>query len=216
MKRVAYLFVAMVVMLGCVAYGAEAIAIAFVFDTSGSMLESVKDARGVDVQKFEVGRKAMDGVVEKLTQFSKTSDRPLQVALFVFDGKTGVREVLAPGKFDAARLRESLPQRKDIAGGTPLGRATDAAAKSIAAVQASSRHVIVLTDGDNTAGPKPEDAIRAGKAPVQFHFIAFDVDARVFSGVRQAGATLLSAGDAKQLDERLGFLLEEKILLEKE
>ena len=216
MKRIALLLVAMFVMLGTVARAAEPIAIAFVFDTSGSMLESVNDAGGAAVQKFEVGRRAMHGVVEKLAQFSKASGRPLQVSLFVFDGKTGVREVLAIGNFDAARLRESLPQRKDIAGGTPLGRATAAAAKSIAAVQASSRHVIVLTDGENTAGPKPEDVIRAGTAPVQYHFIAFDVDARVFAVVKQAGATLLSAGNAKQLDERLGFLLEEKILLEKE
>ena len=216
MKLVPLFFVAIIATLCPTARAAEAIAIAFVFDTSGSMLESVKDAGGVAVQKFEVGRRAMDGVVEKLSQFTKASGRPLQVSLFVFDGKTGVREVLAPGKFDPARLRESLPQRKDIAGGTPLGRATEAAVKSIASVQASSRHVIVLTDGENTAGPKPEDVIRAGTAPVQYHFIAFDVDARVFAGVKQAGATLLSAGNAKQLDERLGFLLEEKVLLEKE
>jgi hypothetical protein len=216
MNRAAFLFLAIVAMLCPAGRSAEAIAIAFVFDTSGSMLESVKDTSGAAVQKFEVGRKAMVGVVEKLSQFAKSSGRPLEVSLFFFDGKTGVREVLARGKFDAARLLESLPQRKDIAGGTPLGRATEAAAKSIAKSQASSRHVIVLTDGENTVGPKPEDVIRAATEPVQYHFIAFDVDARVFAGVKQTGATLLSAGNAKQLDERLGFLLEDKILLEKE
>ncbi len=216
MNRCALLFIAVFSFLCSAVRSAEAIAIAFVFDTSGSMLESVKDANGAAAQKFEIGRKAMDSVVEKLSEFAKSSGKPLEVSLFFFDGSTGVREVLPLGKFDAAKLREVLPQRKDIAGGTPLGRATDAAAKSLAKSQAASRHVIVLTDGENTAGPKPEDVLRGQSAPAQYHFIAFDVDAKVFAGVKQAGATLLFAGNAKQLNERLGFLLEEKILLEKE
>ena len=53
-------------------------------------------------------------------------------------------------------------------------------------------------------------------APVYFHFVAFDVDARVFAGVKKNGATLVSASDEKQLNDKLSFVLEEKILLEKE
>ena len=43
-----------------------------------------------------------------------------------------------------------------------------------------------------------------------------DVDAKVFAGVKKFGSTLLGANDEIQLNKQLGFVLEEKILLEKE
>ena len=51
---------------------------------------------------------------------------------------------------------------------------------------------------------------------VHFHFLAFDVDAKVFGGIKQFGATLVGASDETQLKQKLNFILEEKILLEKE
>ena len=47
-------------------------------------------------------------------------------------------------------------------------------------------------------------------------FVAFDVDVRAFAGVKKLGATLLSAAHESQLNDKPGFILEEKILLEKE
>ncbi len=202
---------------------ADAIAIAIVFDTSGSMLVSVPGKNGQPVQKFMVARSAMETVVGRIAEFTKSSGKPVQVALFAFDGKAGSREVLPLGAFDAKRLRDALPAREAIAGGTPLGRAADAAARSLMKAKADSRHVLIITDGENSVGPKPEDAIKSleaemtkSGAAVQFHFLAFDVNAEVFAGVKRAGATLVSAADEKQLNEKLGILLEEKILLEKE
>jgi hypothetical protein len=51
---------------------------------------------------------------------------------------------------------------------------------------------------------------------VSVHFVAFDVDAKVFDGVKKLGATVVGASDEKQLDTRLDDILQRKILLEEE
>jgi hypothetical protein len=223
MKRAFRLAVLFFTLVCGVCLGADGVAISIVFDTSGSMLESVNDRAGKPAQKFVVGRSAMETVVGRLDAFAKSGGKPLQVALFTFDGKAGAREVLPMGAFDAKKLKDALPGRDAIAGATPLGRATEAAALALKKAKADSRHILVLTDGANTVGPQPEAVMAAVDAksakdgmPVQVHFLAFDVSASVFAGVKKAGATVVSAGDEAQLVEKLSVLLEEKILLEKE
>ena len=44
---------------------------------------------------------------------------------------------------------------------------------------------------------------------------AFDIEARRFNGVRDAGGLVLSASNAKELNEALDWLIRGKILLEK-
>jgi hypothetical protein len=85
------------------------------------------------------------------------------------------------------------------------------------------KHVLVVTDGMNTAGPDPasvlpglkKDAARKG-ASLGVHFVAFDVAAKVFDPVKKLGATVVGAADAPQLNAQLEFILEKKILLEDE
>jgi len=48
------------------------------------------------------------------------------------------------------------------------------------------------------------------------HFVAFDVDAKVFDSVKKLGATVVGAADEKQLNGQLEFILQKKILLEEE
>jgi hypothetical protein len=75
----------------------------------------------------------------------------------------------------------------------------------------------------NTAGPKPEEvlpklkeqALQKGTA-LSTHFVAFDVDAKVFAPVKKLDATVVAAADEKQLDAQLQFILQRKILLEEE
>jgi hypothetical protein len=85
------------------------------------------------------------------------------------------------------------------------------------------KHVLVITDGLNTAGPPPEAATAALKAKadgkqaiVSFHFVAFDVDAAQFGSAKGLGATVVGAADEPQLNSQLEFILQEKILLEDE
>jgi hypothetical protein len=51
---------------------------------------------------------------------------------------------------------------------------------------------------------------------IAFHFVAFDVDAKVFDSIKKQGATVVSAADEMQLDNQLEFILQRKILLEEE
>jgi len=87
----------------------------------------------------------------------------------------------------------------------------------------SRKHVLIITDGMNTVGPNPssvlpnlqQEAARRQTA-LAVHFVAFDVDAKVFDGVKKLGATVVGASNESQLNTQLEFILEKKILLEEE
>jgi hypothetical protein len=107
--------------------------------------------------------------------------------------------------------------------GTPLGLAIEAASRPVVASKFSQKHILVITDGQNTMGPDPVAIVpRVQKSAenrgstVFVHFVAFDIDAKVFNPLKKMGVTVLGAADEKQLNQQLEFILEEKILLEKE
>ena len=82
------------------------------------------------------------------------------------------------------------------------------------------RHLLVVTDGENTDGVPPDRvAVQIGKRPEaerpSIYFVAFDVEASRFSGVRDAGGLVLAAANAKELNDTLDALLRGKILVEK-
>lgn len=222
-ERMFRLFILVLSLLAGNLRAADGIAIAIVIDTSGSMLAAAPGKDGAAVQKWQIARSALSAVSGKIADFTKTGAKPVQLALFAFDGKKSARELVALAPFDAAKLAEKMPGRESIEGGTPLGAATEAAANALLKAKADARHVIVITDGENTVGPKPETviaaldavALKAGK-PVQYHFLAFDVDAAVFAGVKKTGASVASAANEIQLRAKLDNLLEERILLEKD
>ena len=84
----------------------------------------------------------------------------------------------------------------------------------------SRRHLLLVTDGENTDGYRPEDVAAAiGKRPdtekPSIYFVAFDIEARRFNGVRDAGGLVLPAANAKELNETLDTLISGKILVER-
>lgn len=198
------------------------VAIAIVYDTSGSMGDAVKRKAGGGEPKYVIANRALGVVVSKLEKFAASGGHKIQAGLFVFRDK-GSQEVVKIGPFDAAALRGWIAGFSRPTGGTPLGAAVADAARALAGTKAGSRHLLVITDGENTVGPAPDalmpgllgDAAKKGTL-VQYHFVAFDVDAGVFAGVKKLGATLVSAADEAQLNDKISIILEEKILLEKE
>jgi Mg-chelatase subunit ChlD len=215
-------FCALLLSAALVRADSQDIAIAIVYDTSGSMGSGVKGKDSGGEPKYVIGNRALGAIVTKLEKFAASSPRKVQAGLFIFRDQ-GSQEVVKIGPFNAAALRAWIAGFNKPAGGTPLGTAIADAAKALAETKAGSRHVLVITDGENTVGPAP-DALMPGLlaaaakkgAPVQFHFVAFDVDARVFAGVKKLGATLVSAANEEQLNFKISTILEEKILLEKE
>jgi len=64
--------------------------------------------------------------------------------------------------------------------------------------------------------PQLLHSARKQHGTLSLHFVAFDVNAAEFKGVKALGATVLGAADEKQLNSQLEFILEKKILLEEE
>jgi hypothetical protein len=63
--------------------------------------------------------------------------------------------------------------------------------------------------------PSVNKAADKKQTTVFVHFIAFDVKATVFNGVKKQGASVASAADEKELNSQLDFILQNQILLEK-
>src|SRR5688572_15478138 len=211
------------VLFSLTASAAEGVAIAIVLDTSGSMRGVVRDGKGGRSPKFEIGNRALKSVVGKIEQFATNApNRTVQAGLFTFSGD-GAREVVKFGKFDANAMRDWLQKYPGPQSGTPLGRALERASEAVLKSDLPQKHVLVITDGENTVGPDPSQVLprlikqaeRTGTI-LFTHFIAFDVAANVFAPLKRQGATVVAAADEKQLNQQLDFVLEEKILLEKD
>lgn len=204
----------------------EGVALAIIYDTSGSMKESVPDAVGGLAPKYEIANRALQAVTRELQAFATNSNggatRKLNAGLFVFQGEHA-REVVKlapfnPNSFENFAEHFSRPQ-----GNTPLGNALRSATYAVLDSPLSRKHVLVITDGLNTAGPSPEAVLprlkkqaRELHSNVSVHFVAFDVDARQFAPLKRLGATVVGAADEKQLNTQLQFILQQKILLEDE
>jgi hypothetical protein len=204
----------------------DGVALAIIYDTSGSMKDSVHDKSGRSAPKYVIANRALIAVAKQIQTFATNAasgaPRKINTALLVFHGE-GAREAVKFAPFDAAGLQDWAANFSTPSGNTPLGNALTAASRVVLNSPFSRKHVLVITDGMNTAGPKPEDVLPRLKRQAEqkqtnlsVHFVAFDVNARIFDPVKKLGATVVSAADEKQLDSQLEFILQRKILLEEE
>ncbi len=204
----------------------DGVALAIIYDTSGSMGERVPDRTGNLAPKYLIADRALIAVAGQIQAFATNAAagpaRPIYTGLFVFEGERA-REAIKFGPFDQAALRRWAANFSTPKGNTPLGNALTAASRVVLGSPLSRKHVLVITDGMNTAGPTPAAVIPRLKAQAEqqhaslsFHFIAFDVDAKVFDPLKKLGATVVGASNENQLNSQLQFILERKILLEEE
>lgn len=210
------------------------VALAVVYDTSGSMRSPIKTADGRLAAKHIIARRAFGLVIDRLERFTRpvagfataatqadaTPVKHLGLSITVFDGSRAVTAVrMAP--LDPAATRKWLAALPVPDSGTPLGDAMSLAAKSLLATPAASKHLLVLTDGENTLGSTPLAALtalqkqsRTQNQAVFVHILALDIPPAVFASLQKAGATLIGAADEKQLQSQLDFILENQILVE--
>lgn len=203
----------------------EGVAVAIVYDTSGSMLQNARDAQGKSVPKHVIAHRAVGAVIDRLQAVAAGSENSrvsLYAGLVVFRG-TATPFAVKFGPFDPQRFRAWLSDPDKPQAGTPLGEAVRVAGEAVLKSELPRKHVLVITDGVNTKGPDPTRTIPKlqkdaadRESRISFHFVAFDVNARVFDGVKKLGATVVGASDEKELNSQLGFILEKKILLEDE
>lgn len=212
---------------GCAAAAEEeGIALAIVYDSSGSMRESVRTGKGEMSPKYVIGNRALEAVVNRIQAFATNAPagapRKIHTGLYIFSGN-GAREVVKFGPFDPEAIRTWLKNYPGPTSGTPLGTALETASKVVLESKLSHKHLLVITDGLNTVGPDPAAVVpriqkqaEAKNCVVFTHFVAFDINANVFAPLKKMGVTVVGAADEKQLNSQLEFILEEKILLEKE
>ncbi|MEK7685626.1 MAG: VWA domain-containing protein [Verrucomicrobiota bacterium] len=232
-SRFALLAIALTTVVGAVfgqqpppAAPQEGIALAIVYDTSGSMGEQVQDSSGKPSPKYLIANRALTAIIDQLQAIvgSAPQDAPrkIEAGLIVFSGDHA--KVAVPfGPFNADALRNWMKSLSKPVDWTPLGEALSLASQTVLRSNLSRKHILVLTDGINTRGPDPatvlpklkEEARRKNTA-FSTHFVAFDVDAKVFDGVKKLGATVVGAANEKQLNTQLDFILQRKILLEDE
>ena len=204
----------------------EGVTVAVVYDTSGSMKDPVKDDAGKSAPKYVVANRALIAIANRLQTFATNgpagSPRKIQAGLFVFE-RDKPHTAIPLGPFNAAALKTWAHDFSTPAGSTPLGNTLNAAGQALLGSGLTRKHVLVITDGMNTVGPDPTTTLaklqqEAGQkqTAVSVHFVAFDVDAKVFAGVKKLGATVVGAANESQLNTQLEFILEKKILLEEE
>jgi Mg-chelatase subunit ChlD len=201
----------------------EGLAAAILIDVSGSMNETVAGADGKPDRKINVARRAAQDLVEQFARYAEDHrDEPVMLGLYEFSersGETDCRPIVAMSAPDRARAASALASVK-ADGGTPIGNAMIAGKRELDRAGLSRRHLLVVTDGENTDGFKPEDVAAAmGVRPEaerpSIYFVAFDVEQARFNRVRDAGGLVLGAADGRELASTLDALLRGKILVEK-
>ena len=204
----------------------DGVALAVVYDTSGSMSELVRDSSGKQAPKHVIAKRALQAVVKRLQAFMTSAPaggpRKMHAGLYVFS-PDGAKEFVNFGPFDPKDVDVWTKNLPTPSSGTPLGNALQTASQAVLKSPLSHKHVLVITDGMNTVGPDPAKVFPELKkqaeqmqAALSVHFVAFDVDAKIFDSLKKQGVTVVGAANETQLNTQLGFILEKKILLEDE
>jgi hypothetical protein len=201
----------------------DGLAAAILIDVSGSMDDRVTGEDGRRARKIDVARRAARELVEQFASYADGHPgEPVLLGIYEFsrrDSQPDCRPVIPMSAPDRARADEAL-SRLDPEGGTPIGQAMVTAKQALDATGLSRRHLLVVSDGENTDGFRPEDvaaaiARRPDAERPSIYFVAFDIEARRFNGVREAGGLVLSAANARELNNTLDMLLKGNILVEK-
>ena len=201
----------------------EGLAAAILIDVSGSMKSEVPGESGKDERKIEIARRAARDLVDQFARYAEEhKDERVELGLYEFSRRSGEPDCrpimpMAPPNRDRAEaaLADIRPE-----GGTPIGAAMITAKHALDATGLERRHLLVVTDGENTDGVQPDRvataiASRPASERPSIYFVAFDVDASVFRQVRDAGGLVLAAANARELNATLDELLRGKILIEK-
>jgi Tfp pilus assembly major pilin PilA len=197
----------------------DGLAAVVLVDVSGSMHDRIKGERR---RKIEAARAATLDLIGAFARYAEAHPGlPVKVGVQEFSQRSGepaAREVIPlapPNPLTARAAVEGMRTR----GGTPIGDAMVEARLALDRSGLARRHLLVVTDGENTDGVDPALVARilerqAEPARAALYFVAFDVDAAAFAGVKNAGGLLLSARSGAELAATFDDLLSDRILVE--
>ena len=124
----------------------DGIAVAIVYDLSGSMADSVPDQNGQKAPKHVIAKRSLLSVVDRLQQFADSAkDKKLAVSLLIL-GTDRVQEALPLADFKAQTFRDWAAAAPQPAGGTPIGEALKLATSQLLASPLTHKHILIITD----------------------------------------------------------------------
>src|SRR4051812_17146371 len=127
----------------------DGVALAILYDTSGSMKDTVPSKSGAPQAKYAIANRALLAVVEQIQMFVTNNPsgapRKVQAGLFTFE-HDGAKEVVKLGPFDPAAIQNWATNFNSPKGNTPLGNALNTAAQSVLDSPMPRKHVLVITD----------------------------------------------------------------------
>jgi Mg-chelatase subunit ChlD len=189
-------------------------AVAILVDTSGSMRD---DVPGESRPKYIVAREALETMLDATDAFvARRPDFPIKIGIYSFSSQVTTQLPLRP--YDRAAIRSALTGLPRPGGGTAIGEAMRAARPDLYRAGVFRKYLLVVTDGDNTAGRSPDDVardiFRKSDGAVQIYFVAFDTDPTKFAFLKEAGGDVIGAGNAVELRTALDGVYQGKILAE--
>lgn len=201
----------------------EGLAAAILIDVSGSMARTVASESGTSEAKIEIARRAARDLIDQFARYATDhAGEAVMVGVYEFshrDGEADCRTIVPMAVPDRAQAESALGRLR-AEGDTPIGNAMITAKHALDSTGLTRRHLLVITDGENTVGPAPGPvALGIGRRPEaerpSIYFVAFDIAAGYFAEVQDAGGLVLAATNARELNDTLDSLLRGKILVEK-
>jgi Mg-chelatase subunit ChlD len=192
-------------------------AVAVLIDTSGSMGKKVRDNAGQQRAKNEIASAALARIVEVTEHWHR--QHPDSALFLGVTGFSGVCTTALPmGPFDANRAQAAVKEIARPGGGTAIGLAIEEGFKSLYSTGCIRKHLVCITDGQNTVATPPDLMARQlyaqTKGDVEIHFVAFDTSADYFAFLKDVNGSTVEAADGAQLQARLVELYEKRILVE--
>lgn len=189
--------------------------VAILLDQSGSM-EDEPESGGRE-PKYLIARRALAQVLAQTDSFVvRQPGFPVNVGLYTFD--SGVQSVLPIAPFNRQALDAALGRLPDPDGNTAIGAAMERATADLYRAGTIRKYLLVVTDGENTAGPSPDavarEITRRSEGAVKVFLVAFDVDADKFAFVNEVRGTVIEARNATALRAGLDTLYRGRILAE--
>jgi len=189
-------------------------AVAILVDTSGSMRDR---AAGDDRPKYVVAQEAIEAMLDATDAFvAKRPDFPIKVGIYSFS--SSVRRLRSIQSYDRASIRQALDDLPRPGGGTAIGEALREARPDLYRAGVFRKYLLVVTDGDNTAGQDPERVAREifakSQGAVQVYFVAFDTTPQKFGFLKEVGGDVIGAGTGAELHKALDGIYQGKILAE--
>jgi len=189
-------------------------AVAILVDTSGSMREM---APGDSRPKYVVAQEALEAMLDATDAFvAKRPDFPVKIGIYSFS--SGVSTELPLQPYNRGLVRAALAGLRRPGGGTAIGEAMRTARPDLYRAGVFRKYLLVVTDGENTSGRRPDDVareiFRKSERSVQIYFVAFDTSPEKFAFLKEVGGDVIGAASGVELRTALDGIYQGHILAE--